>query len=379
MNTILVRGAGISGVTTAYSLLKKGFKVVLTDPHGIAERCSRANGGQMSTSNCETWTSYDNIGKAIKMMYNDEKSFQIRPDVMSFQKAKWFYGFLGSTILNKQFSNSSELIRIAMESRNMVENILDEIEIDINKRKGILHLYRNSYDFKKAIETCKKYEFTRWGRRPVDINEIIKIEPNIKHDGIVGGTMTDMDWSGDVHSFCIQLVNYMKLNYDLKFTMNKCDDREYNSIVYCVGCQTPNYFPSTVYPVKGYSVTYNNTNVIKDKYPSISILDDSSKIVTSTYDSSFRVAGLMELAGYDTSIKPENIDVLTHWVKTNTFINNEQNHQWACLRPMTSNMMPSIKQYGNIVVNSGGGHLGWTLSMALAEKAALLVESNLNK
>ena len=43
---------------------------------------------------------------------------------------------------------------------------------------------------------------------------------------------------------------------------------------------------------------------------------------------------------------------------------------WACLRPMTPNMLPVAKKVKGLWVNSGAGHLGWTMGMALAEKIA---------
>ena len=69
MKSIAVIGAGVTGVTTAYALSKKGFKV------DVFERCkysametSYANGGQISVSNAEVWNSWPTVAKGMKWM-----------------------------------------------------------------------------------------------------------------------------------------------------------------------------------------------------------------------------------------------------------------------------------------------------------------------
>jgi glycine/D-amino acid oxidase-like deaminating enzyme len=49
---IAVIGAGVTGVTTAYSLLKRGYQVSVFERHRYAAmETSFANGGQLSASN----------------------------------------------------------------------------------------------------------------------------------------------------------------------------------------------------------------------------------------------------------------------------------------------------------------------------------------
>jgi len=54
MKTIAVIGAGITGVTTAYALARRGYEVTVLERHRYAAmETSFANGGQLSASNAE--------------------------------------------------------------------------------------------------------------------------------------------------------------------------------------------------------------------------------------------------------------------------------------------------------------------------------------
>ena len=120
-----------------------------------------------------------------------------------------------------------------------------------------------------------------------------------------------------------------------------------------------------IYPIKGYSITYQNAY----EAPTISVLDDDRKIVASPFGNNvFRVAGTAELAGWNHDMREDRIKPLADWVKENTFVDKDNYEKWSCLRPMTPNMLPVVGKVKGLWVNSGAGHLGWTMGMALAEK-----------
>ena len=62
---IVVIGGGITGVTSAYALARQGFEVTLIEKNRYAAmETSYANGGQLSASNAEVWTTRPRSSRA---------------------------------------------------------------------------------------------------------------------------------------------------------------------------------------------------------------------------------------------------------------------------------------------------------------------------
>ena len=126
-----------------------------------------------------------------------------------------------------------------------------------------------------------------------------------------------------------------------------------------------------IYPVKGYSITVHLDDAVsRTAAPSVSLLDDRAKIVTSRLGTDrFRVAGTAEFKGTNRDIRQDRIRPLVDWTRR-LFpeIATERVVPWAGLRPMMPSMMPRVGKgrRPGVYYNTGHGHLGWTLSVATA-------------
>ena len=386
--SVAIVGAGIAGITTAYFLGKKGYRVRLFDPNGVAEECSYANGGQLSVCNAEVWNTYSNITKGIKWLTQPDAPLAFRPDVWSWSKIKWVAGFIGATLTNSYNRNTRKTIEYSLRSRRLMKKLMKDTGIDFYHNDcGILHIYKNQKSWDKARKTLDRFKDTKWGR--VEAKGDLAGKYNIYSKDIVGATFTKGDSVGDIHAFCRHLSYYMEDNFDYRVYPNKivrteeevfwCGPRDHamslqelkkdhDEVIICAGAYTSFLVPSlNIYPIKGYSITFRGREA--EDAPFTSVLDDDAKIVASPFTNlTFRVAGTAELAGWDHDIREDRIKPLVDWVHNNTFMDAEKYTKWACLRPMTPNMLPVISKVQGMWINSGAGHLGWTMGMALAEK-----------
>ncbi len=171
MADIIVAGAGITGITTAYALLRRGHSVTIVDKHRYpAMETSYANGGQLSASNAEVWNSWSTIMKAIKWMMKADAPFLINP-MPSFHKYSWLSEFCYNIKDYRQ--NTIETTRLAISARQHLFSIaeLEGIDFDL-LQKGILHIYHDRASFEKAARSNLLMREGGLDRYPVTPDEI---------------------------------------------------------------------------------------------------------------------------------------------------------------------------------------------------------------
>ena len=409
MKKVAVIGAGIAGTTTAYALLKKGYKVTIIDSRRYpAMATSYANGGQLSASNAETWNTPKNVMNGIKWMFKPDAPLLFNPSP-EIQKYKWMMGFLWATLKGEHKKNTLETIDMAKKARETYFKIAEDegIEFELLK-KGILRFYDSEKEFKldQAKKSWLDQEGMEWDTLTTE--EVKDLEPafknNANYEKIVGGIYTKSDASGDIHKFCTNLEKVLVEKYSanlqlnttveyisrqkgqLVLTMRKENEiinDSFDNVVICAGVGTQGFAnrlgdKMNIYPVKGYSITIDlKDELSKSCAPSVSLIDQPVKIVASRLGDRFRVAGTAELAGINTDIRQNRIRPLLDWVeKYFPNVSTETYTPWAGLRPMTPNMMPitSESRMKGVFYHAGHGHLGWTLSAETANRVVAKIE-----
>jgi D-amino-acid dehydrogenase len=382
MKKIAVVGAGIAGVTAAYFLAKKGHKVVVFERERYAAmKTSYANGGQISVSNSEVWTTWSNVKKGIKWMFLKDAPLLIRP-TLEWRKIKWLAAFLKHTLMMDYGRNTADTIRLGLESRQLLKQISEKEGIEFDQSFcGILHFYKSQQYFNAAAEVQELYQANGCEWDLVTNSDIRNIESTLNLENVIGGAWTASDWTGDIHKFCRQLADVMQEKYNVEFVYDNdikdvAELEYYDNVVVANGVDAYHLAKTVgdnlpIYPVKGYSITIELDDESAKHAPNVSLLDDEAKIVTARLGNRFRVAGTAELCGENWDIRRDRIEPLLNWVHKNfPNIDTSKYTSWACLRPMTPNMLPIIKQSNTnpkVFYHVGHGHLGWTLSAATAK------------
>ena len=390
--SVAVIGAGITGVLAAYYLAKDGHRVtVFEQERHAAMRTSFANGGQISVSNSEVWNTWSNVKKGIKWMFQKDAPLLIRP-TPSIAKIKWMSKFLWHTATGAYAKNTADTIKLGLESRSLYAEIIKEEGLVFDQSYcGILHFYQDPAYFESAANAKEIYNDNGCEWDMMSSARAYSMDPALCDVPVmIGGALTKSDWTGDIHKFCTQLATVLENRYDVKFVFDSNINaatqhkllENFDSVVVSAGVGSVKigavYGDSIpVYPVKGYSITVNVNEEDMKYVPKISLLDDQAKIVTSTLGNRFRVAGTAELTGENYDIRRDRVEPLLKWVHKNfPKINTNDYTSWACLRPMTPNMMPIVSKSKtpNVYYHTGHGHLGWTLSPATAKQLAKLVK-----
>ena len=401
-NRIAVIGAGITGITTAYKLMRRGYAVTVFDPNAYAAmETSYANGGQLSASNAEVWNSWATVLKGIKWMLSPGAPLLVNPKP-SWHKLSWMMEFLAS--IPKYEDHTVTTARLAIAARDHLTAMATAEGIDFNREdRGILHFYKTKAEFDAGLKVSALLAKGGLNRRAVTPEEIRTIEPAL-HGQFYGGFFTESDFTGDIHKFTNGLAEAcrrggveMKLGTGVVHasavadgvtlkTRNRdgvLEQHRFGNVVVCAGTASRAFASQlgdrvNVYPVKGYSITVDlATDADRAAAPWVSLLDDNSKIVASRLGvDRFRVAGTAEFNGFNKDIRKARIDPLVAWC--NRYfpeMSTRQMTPWAGLRPMMPDMMPRVRQGRNprVFYNTGHGHLGWTLSAITADMVTNLV------
>ena len=152
-------------------------------------------------------------------------------------------------------------------------------------------------------------------------------------------------------------------------------------IVVCAGSWSPTLLKELnikipVKPVKGYSLTYNTAGL--ENTPNLSVIDESIHIAITPYKNRIRIAGTAEFVGFNDEVHPKRITYLNsklNEVYPSLFSKvqgDEDAEVWFGFRPMSADGLPFIGEtkIEGLYLNTGHGHLGWTLAMGSANLLA---------
>ncbi|MEX9608936.1 D-amino acid dehydrogenase [Providencia manganoxydans] len=399
---VLVLGAGVIGVTTAWYLAQEGHEVVVLDRQmDVAEETSAGNAGQISPGYATPWGAPGIPLKAVKWMFEKHAPLAIKPDGTLFQ-LRWMWQMLKNCDIQHYAMNKSRMVRIAEYSRDCIRQLRADTGISYEGRQGgTLQLFRTEKQFESAANDIAVLKQEGVPYELLTANELSKAEPAleyVKHK-LTGGLRLPNDETGDCQQFTKKLAKLAQ-NAGVKFQFGshieqiltegnkvsgvRCDGviMQADRYVVAMGSYSTellaNLVKIPVYPLKGYSLTMPIIDA--QRAPTSTILDETYKIAVTRFDDRIRVGGMAEVVGFNLNILKKRCETLKMVVQDlyQGGGDIDQATFWTGLRPMTPDGTPIVGStaYTNLYLNTGHGTLGWTMACGSGKLLADLISGN---
>jgi D-amino-acid dehydrogenase len=386
---VVVLGAGVIGVTSAWYLAKAGHEVTVIDRQPAAAlETSFANAGEISPGYSSPWAAPGIPMKALKWMFMEHAPLiiQPRPD---WAKLSWMARMLMNCTSEAYAVNKSRMVRLAEYSRDCLMELRAETGITYDERtQGTLQLFRSEKQVAAAEKDIAVLKADGVAFEVLDADACVAAEPGLaaaKHK-IAGGLRLPGDETGDCFKFTQSLADMARAQ-GVTFRHGVSIDRlvadagritavhtsegriTADAFVVALGSYSPMLVKEfgiklPVYPVKGYSITV--PIVDEARAPVSTVMDETHKIAITRLGDRIRVGGMAEIAGFDPSLSPKRQATLTHSVEDLFGGAGDQSKAkfWSGFRPMTPDGTPIVGRspIANLFLNTGHGTLGWTMA-----------------
>ena len=400
---VVVLGAGVVGVTSAWYLAEDGHEVTVIDRQpGAGLETSFANGGQISVSQTEPWANPGAPAKILKWLGDESAPLLFRPRA-SLRQWKWGLQFLYECLPGRTRDNTLQILKLAVYSGAQLKRLRERSGVRYDHlERGILQLYFDPQEFDAAKSRARLIQRSGFDLRTLSAEEAFAIEPALARSKqrLAGATYAPTDESGDAHLYTQHLAALcaqrgVQFRYDTRVERLEADGARVgavhlsragqperltpDAVLVCLGVQSPFLLEPLgvsvpVYPVKGYSITVPDAG---PHAPTVCLTDEGHKLAMSRLGSRLRVAGTAELSGYDTSINDVRCDSILARVQElfPDAADYANARKWAGLRPATPGNVPVIgrTRYSNLFLNTGHGTLGWTLCAGSGRSIADLI------
>jgi D-amino-acid dehydrogenase len=398
---VCVLGAGIVGLATAYELSRAGHDVTVIDRALPGSGASGGNGSQLSYSYVQPLADPGIWAQLPKLLLSPSSPLKIRPQLDVYQW-RWCLQFLAACNAATSRSTTIALLKLASESRQGFDAMLarEKLAVDFSST-GKLVLFSTDASFATAQKQMLLQRDMGSVQEAVSAERCVAIEPALAsyQQNITGAIYTASECAADCQKTCdglMALLSQRGVQFLLDTPIENIHvkagaisaiktphgDVQADHYVMALGAASAQmarqlgvYLP--IYPLKGYSITVEVDD--ENKAPAVSVTDSARKVVFARIGSRLRVAGMAELAGYDTQVRPRQIESLK--ASTQALFPHcssfAELKPWAGLRPATPTALPLIGKLANgprnMLFNVGHGALGFTLAFGSAARLAKLL------
>ena len=401
---VIIVGAGVMGITTAYFLQKRGCEVTIVDRQsGPAMECSYANGGFFSPGLSAPWSAPGAVGMAFRSLFDKSAPFKWRPD-LSLRQIRWMMRSLKECREDRFTINRARLTRLSLYSLACLRQIEADASVDFQRSSGgVLQIYREPVPQVLVDGHLQHLEAMGIAGAFLSPEQLCAIEPALARStpGLFGALHLPDDLAGDCQRFTSELahavqrqggrflwntpVEQFRLGESktsgsrIEVFVSGSTELRADAYVIAAGCGTPmildRIVPVSLYPIKGYSMTAPLTH--QEHAPRHSLFDFLSKTGMARLGNDIRVSGIAEVVGDDRRLDRGRCQQLANTFEAvfpkasspgvATF--------WTGFRPATPDGVPFVSRtpIGNLFINAGHGGSGWSMSCGSGKLMADIV------
>ena len=395
---VVVVGAGIIGLSTAWCLHRDGWQVTVVERGQPGAGASGGNGAQLSYSYVQPLADPSIWGQLPALLLSDDSPLKFR---LRLDPQQWLWGlrFLAACRASVSRDTTSQLLALAAESRAGFERLMQQTQIDADfSATGKLVLYPDGASFDAARRQLDLQQ-RLGGQDQVALSpaQCVKVEPALAHYAlrIAGGIHTPSECAADCLKVCdglhqqlaaagvrfaleCEVTGWVRDGHRIAAVHTSPGDIAADAFVLAAGTASAHLgrglgLSLPVYPLKGYSITVP-VGAAPDAAPCVSVTDVARKVVFARLGKRLRVAGMVDLVGEDPKIQADRIaslqastrEIFPHLAHT------VAPTAWSGLRPATPKGLPLLGRLPgapeNLLLNTGHGALGFTLAMGSAQR-----------
>ena len=406
---VIIIGAGLAGIAAAWTLQKRGHKVVVLEANdGPALEASFANAGALTPSEPEPWNAPGVHWQLITSLFDPHAAMKLRlrplPGLIS-----WGLRFLRNSTRKRyeaatraNFALSTYSARLTLEAGKALGLAFD------NLPNGTLKICRDQAGLDATIEAAKLLKAEGMRYHVLDSKQTVEREPQLASvaDKLAGSVLYPDDQSGDARQYITALAEAaaadgVEFEYNTPVTdlldragrvvgvYTQSEVLEVDAVILTAGqaswqLMKPLGLHLPVRPVKGYSITLDMSGL--NSRPAVPVVDEALHTIATPMGDRLRVAGTAEIAGTDKTVRRDRIDNLKQMLRSlypdfaDQILTGDLK-EWTGLRPMSADGRPFIGQTRakGLWLSCGHGHLGWTQAMGSAALLADLLDGEETK
>ena len=398
---VVVLGAGVIGVTSAYYLARAGHEVVVIDRQpGPALETSFANAGEISPGYASPWAGPGVPRKAIGwlMARHAPLILGLKP---SGEMLGWLLAMLRNCTASRYAINKDRMVRLAEHSRHELIALRAAEGLAYDQRtQGTLQVFTKQMQVDGAAKDIAVLEESGVPYELLDRDGCVAAEPGLAsvRARICGGLRLPNDETGDCYKFTVALAERCRaLGVDFRYgtrilSLERDGDRiagvqteagpvTADRTIVALGSWSrrlvaPLGLCLPVYPIKGYSITAP----VGDEAlaPVSTVMHETYKVAITRLGERIRVGGMAEISGYSLTTTEQRRETLL-FALTDLFPDAAATLDvpvWSGFRPMTPDGPPILgpTKLRDLYLNTGHGTLGWTMACGSGQVLADLID-----